>query len=387
MEPYQELLASVITDVAPLCQKPAKFRVSVERLKSSGDLCLVQFNYFFNSQFSESELTQRLSRQFQIANQIGAWIEINEYLNKGTQLSVELSLRGNVPNSALCNPSWLYGKPTVLFEYQRNSGNTNTTDLLRSTGAVVPKKVWKGESSLDDVMASINSSAGRNLHIIDLDAPDMSFDELVTTLETLTQSGLLAGQNEFLILVHPKFIPLLPLGLTYHMGYKLLHAPLTSHRLINPKSTLMLPYNLGTQNLGEKQLKALKVLLVEDCDLSSKLMRCYLEEKGMEVVHARNGENALEETTHKEFDAILMDLDLPGINGFEASRQIRLKAVHRNTPIIGITASRKLEDFSNCYTFGMNDCISKPLYLNEVVKRIVGWANQNTLASNALSLT
>ena len=94
---YQELLTSITPSIAPLCDTPAKLRLSVESVKSSADLCLVQSNFSFKSRFTEAEITQRLGKQFQLANEMGAWVEVSEYFQSMKTLSIELSLRGNVP--------------------------------------------------------------------------------------------------------------------------------------------------------------------------------------------------------------------------------------------------------------------------------------------------
>ncbi|MDX1667971.1 MAG: response regulator [Limnobacter sp.] len=383
-DPYFNLLTGIIPSLAPLCIPGSTLRLSVESPKTSADLCAMEFKFFLKTEFSETEVSQRLGSAYNACNELGAWLELDGHSDSTMEVSIEINLRAKVPNSAMSSPSWLYSKPTTLVGGM-TSRSYNTKEMLRNSGALVTEMPWQGIETINELVSRIGSADNRNLHVIDLDNLDLPADELLDILESLTKSGLLAGQLEFLVLVHPKFIPLIPEHISHHIGYKLIKAPLTNHRLINPKSTLMVAHNLATQNLTQPPTP-LKVMLVEDCELSRRLMRCYLEEKGLKVFEAADGETALELAGDKQFDAILMDLALPGMNGFETTQLLRQWPTHARTPIIGITASRDLNDFSNCYTHGMNDCISKPLYLNEVVKRIVSWAQMSHTAVPAKTL-
>lgn len=119
-----------------------------------------------------------------------------------------------------------------------------------------------------------------------------------------------------------------------------------------------------TSNLSEieldQNLKHLKVLVVEDVTLNQLLMKIILDDFGFEREIVDNGKMALEKLQSNSFDIVLMDLQMPEMNGFEATEVIR-KKLHSNIPIIALTADITANDLAHCKEVGMNDHISKPI--------------------------
>ena len=107
-------------------------------------------------------------------------------------------------------------------------------------------------------------------------------------------------------------------------------------------------------------LKNVKVLVVEDITLNQLLMRTLLDDFGFECDIAANGKIAIEKLQHKVYDIILMDLQMPEMNGFEATEYIR-STLELNIPIIALTADVTTADLAKCKSVGMDDYISKPV--------------------------
>jgi PAS domain S-box-containing protein len=110
----------------------------------------------------------------------------------------------------------------------------------------------------------------------------------------------------------------------------------------------------------DKEIKNLKVLVVEDVVLNQLLMKIILDDFGFERDIADNGKMAIEKLQSKSFDIILMDLQMPEMNGFEATEVIR-KKLNSNIPIIALTADVTIDDLAQCKAVGMNDHIAKPI--------------------------
>jgi PAS domain S-box-containing protein len=110
----------------------------------------------------------------------------------------------------------------------------------------------------------------------------------------------------------------------------------------------------------ETQTKNIKVLVVEDIALNQLLMKTLLDDFGFERDIAANGKIAIEKLQAKTYDLILMDLQMPEMNGFEATQYIRTK-MNSNIPIIALTADVTTVDLAKCKTVGMNDYIAKPV--------------------------
>jgi len=132
----------------------------------------------------------------------------------------------------------------------------------------------------------------------------------------------------------------------------------------------------ATQLQAEKQEMGpmdLEVLLADDDETTQFHIESLLKMHGNKVTVAKNGEKALETLQKKEFDCVLMDIQMPVLDGVEATRQIRsFEDSHRNIPIIALTAYAMSGDREKFLEAGMDDYIAKPVdkeELMEVIKR------------------
>ena len=118
-------------------------------------------------------------------------------------------------------------------------------------------------------------------------------------------------------------------------------------------------------------LKNIKVLVVEDMALNQLLMRTILDDFGFERDIAANGRIAIEKLEAQRYDIILMDLQMPEMNGFEATDYIR-NTMKSNIPIIALTADVTTVDLAKCKSVGMNDYLAKPIDERLLYSKIVG---------------
>ncbi|MEO6884213.1 MAG: ATP-binding protein [Bacteroidia bacterium] len=110
----------------------------------------------------------------------------------------------------------------------------------------------------------------------------------------------------------------------------------------------------------DTDVKNIKVLVVEDIALNQLLMKTLFDDFGFEPDIADNGKIAIEKLKTQSYDIILMDLQMPEMNGFEATEYIRNK-MNLKIPIIALTADVTTVDLAKCKAVGMNDYISKPV--------------------------
>jgi len=110
----------------------------------------------------------------------------------------------------------------------------------------------------------------------------------------------------------------------------------------------------------DKEIRDVKVLVVEDMALNQLLMKTLLDDFGFECDIAANGKIAVEKLNKNTYDIILMDLQMPEMNGFEATEYIR-KQLKSEIPIIALTADVTTMDLKKCTAVGMNDYIAKPV--------------------------
>ncbi|MBF0265927.1 MAG: response regulator [Gammaproteobacteria bacterium] len=109
------------------------------------------------------------------------------------------------------------------------------------------------------------------------------------------------------------------------------------------------------------QLKGCKVLLVEDNEINQELVIELLTINGIKVESTRNGQEALKVIESEKYDAVLMDCQMPVMDGYEATRKIREQNKYQNLPIIALTANVMKEDIEKGKKSGMNDFIAKPI--------------------------
>ena len=119
----------------------------------------------------------------------------------------------------------------------------------------------------------------------------------------------------------------------------------------------------------------IKVLVVEDIALNQLLMRTLLDDFGFECDIASNGKLAIEKLKTKSYDIILMDLQMPEMNGFEATEYIR-DNMDSEIPIIALTADVTTVDLAKCKAVGMNDYIAKPVDERLLYSKIVGFVKK-----------
>ena len=117
--------------------------------------------------------------------------------------------------------------------------------------------------------------------------------------------------------------------------------------------------------------KNIKILVVEDIALNQLLMKTVLDDFGFERDIAGNGKIAIEKLQSKSYDIILMDLQMPEMNGFEATEYIR-NTMNSKIPIIALTADVTTVDLAKCKAVGMNDYIAKPVDERLLYSKIVG---------------
>ncbi|MFH1314371.1 MAG: response regulator [Candidatus Eisenbacteria bacterium] len=132
------------------------------------------------------------------------------------------------------------------------------------------------------------------------------------------------------------------------------------------------PTDLITQHSLRETRRSLKILVVEDSPVNLKLVVRLLEKRGHTTVSAANGKEALEVYDTDSFDLILMDIQMPGMDGFEATSAIREKEKVTGThvPIVAMTAHAMKGDRERCLEAGMDKYVSKPIRAGEMFETI-----------------
>lgn len=109
------------------------------------------------------------------------------------------------------------------------------------------------------------------------------------------------------------------------------------------------------------RLRQLRVLVAEDIPANQKLLRKILDKRGHQVEIASNGKEAVDLASHEPFDLVLMDVQMPRMDGYQAAAAIRSQPGHRRLPIVAMTAYAMPGDRERCLAAGMDAYLSKPV--------------------------
>lgn len=149
----------------------------------------------------------------------------------------------------------------------------------------------------------------------------------------------------------------------------------------NLKSTIQDIYNENNSNLlGDNKAKnsqrAMNILVVEDDLTSQKVMKHMLSDLGYtNITIVGTGHLAIQALSTSKFDLIIVDISLPDMDGFNISKEIRKSADNNNVAIIAITAFNRDEVETKCYSSGINDIITKPIFIDELKNVLDTWSH------------
>jgi PAS domain S-box-containing protein len=150
-----------------------------------------------------------------------------------------------------------------------------------------------------------------------------------------------------------------------------------------------IPYELGSRDnikghlskgsaLLKKSLKDYSVLLVEDNDINRLYASSILKIWDCKIDIAENGYVAVEKIKNEDYDIVLMDVQMPVMDGFEATKAIRASAYPKNQiPIIALTANATHKDIEQCLACGMNDCIPKPFTPEDLYTKLTRFRSKS----------
>ena len=153
---------------------------------------------------------------------------------------------------------------------------------------------------------------------------------------------------------------------------------LLPHKVVKNKPALKADLSAEAQLIDTAQLSEVRILLAEDNPVNVMVASKFLNKWGVHLEVAENGAIALEKVASATFDLVLMDLKMPVMDGYEASREIR--KLLPGLPIIALTASATLEAQEKVFKAGMNGFITKPFNPNELQKLIMKHCGQKSSA-------
>jgi PAS domain S-box-containing protein len=241
--------------------------------------------------------------------------------------------------------------------------------------------------SLNDISKAIETlqkavDEGDPFSIAILDATSPQEESFSVAKQIVETNGLNSTQ---LIMLNSSEVTASAVNATTQSGIRaFINKPVKQAELLQSLMIALQPTNTKTTKKksvttpkaeAKKPQRSERILVAEDNALNQRVMSIYLEELGLDCQIVINGKEAIEAIEKQHFDLILMDCQMPEMDGFEASRAIRQKEGTRGkrVPIIATTASAMKGDREDCLSAGMDDYICKPIEQNELVRILQKW--------------
>jgi CheY-like chemotaxis protein/HPt (histidine-containing phosphotransfer) domain-containing protein len=132
----------------------------------------------------------------------------------------------------------------------------------------------------------------------------------------------------------------------------------------------------------EAELGTSRVLVVEDNPVNLQVAMAMLRRLGCRVISAADGAEALEELSHNQYDLVLMDCQMPVMDGLEATRRLRVREGNgRRTPVVALTAGALVDDRRSCLEAGMDGFLTKPVQPEALAQAVRQWTEPARLAT------
>jgi PAS domain S-box-containing protein len=270
--------------------------------------------------------------------------------------------------TAPADPELMQGLPVLIVD--DNQTNRSILKELLTGWGMRPDMANEGKSALEALGNAFQSGSPFRLVITDMQMPEMDGIALCEEIRRSTRFGQVP-----LLLLSSSLRPseaarCHELGISDYLAKPAQPSELLDAILAALSKTLMIPEpNPAKVPLPLQTLAKMKILLAEDNAVNRKLAIKLLEKRGYSVVVAENGQEALDALEREKVDLVLMDVQMPVMDGFEAIRAIRAKEQRNGAhmPIVALTAHAMKGDRERCLEAGADEYVSKPIRLPELV--------------------
>ncbi len=313
-----------------------------------------------------------------IVTLIGGEIGLKSMPGEGTTITFDAHFDvspGSQPAPPIPREEDLHGIPTLIID--DNATNRNILSELTRQWKMKPHTCDSGESGLEELSRAATEGNPYRLLLLDEQMPGMDGMEV---LDRIRRDPAL---ESVVIMMLTSCDQVESAARCRKMGVETyLIKPISPSDLLGsirvaigvhtPASTVPLP----ATGVSASSL-SLRILLAEDNLVNQKVAMGMLGKMGHRITLATNGLEALEQWRQSDFDLILMDVQMPEMNGLQATAQIRQEeAIGAHVPIVAMTASAMSEERDRCLAVGMDDFISKPVSFKTIEQMITARFSQ-----------
>jgi len=305
------------------------------------------------------------------------WFESEENVGSTFHFTLTFAYRQNLKNTNQHASNELLKDLQALVIDDNKSTQTILTEMLLNLGFIVDTAI-SGAEALEAVDASYERDEPYQVILVDWKMPKM---DGVETIKTINKRYGESAEKIVIIMVTAYNTEKLSQQFKQESISALLTKPVNPSTLLNTLMAALGPkrtkQSLSNPNLFEQramqQLSGAHILLVEDNEFNQELATDLLTRAKIKVTVANNGLVALDILQQQKFDGVLMDVQMPVMDGLTATREIRKLTQYQNLPVIALTANVMLADKQLTLDSGMNDCIGKPIDISNFYTTLAKW--------------
>ncbi|WP_144209360.1 response regulator [Shewanella donghaensis] len=298
---------------------------------------------------------------------------VSSELDQGStfKLSCSFDLSLLIPSEKTTDLNKSFEGKTVLLADDNLAAREIISNLLTSLGMKV-KAVNNGQDAIDYLAGGHNPA----IAIVDWQMPDVDGVEVARFIGELTSDD----KPKLIMITAFGKEELLMSATDVHFD-SILTKPITPSHLVNTLSAVLTDKKLPDFNSSKHTklsqalsiLAGANVLVVEDNDLNQELIQEILNNKQIATVIAENGQHAIDLMMEHEFDGVLMDCQMPVMDGYTATSLLREMPQFATIPIIAMTANAMSGDREKAIDSGMNDHIPKPIDVESMFITMAQW--------------
>ncbi len=300
-------------------------------------------------------------------------ITVNSILDKGSTFKFCVRLKISKRASGYNSMFEKVNDVNILIVDNNENNRKITSSYLKGTGLHISEVDGAGEA-ITTIISNANTKNKISIVIIDYEIPGMNCYELARTLKNIP----IAKDIKLILLMSRykgEFEAALECGFSSYLT-----KPLKRDDLLN-----CIAVNLGLRKEEEEDiedsnknilkntynLSETRILLAEDNEVNRKIFTSMLKSRGINCDVALDGKEALRKVSENDYDIVFMDCQMPVMDGYEATAEIRRIENNRNhTKIVAVTANAMQGDSEKCIKSGMDSYITKPINFNVVFKMI-----------------
>lgn len=313
---------------------------------------------------------------------MGGAISVDSMEGRGTIFRLELPFEKAAPEHTALPPSGQIAGLNILVVDPNEITRMMLDQQALSWGAVT-HLVDSGDAALAALHRATDAGSPIDVVLIDSNLPDMNGEDLgqsIRLCDNLTDIALVMMASSGL---RGDAARAAEIGFAAYLPKPVMPTDLLNCLLRLRDATPRTPGELITvHSLSENKPSCLDILLADDNPVNSKIASIMLEKAGHHIDIVADGAAAVQATKDKKYDLVLMDVQMPVMDGLEATRKIRAMTRHGNAhlPIVAVTANAMTGDDRQCLDAGMDDYVTKPIDRARLMSKVNQWGYRQIAA-------